>query len=69
MDALSSAAGAVSLAEGVIRDTTGAQVITKTLDRMNTVPTLSGSAIDSGYQFRKDVLSAAGVGNALNVEA
>ena len=53
-------------ADGIIKDVTSAQLITKTLDRMNTSQALSGPAVDAGYQFRKDVLSAAGIGNALN---
>ena len=53
-------------ASGVIKDIAGAQLITKTLDRMNTFQTLSGPAVDAGYQFQKDVLSAAGIGTRLN---
>ena len=68
MDALSSAASAVSQAGSVIKDTTGAQLISKTLDRMNTAQTLSGPKVDAGYQFQKDVLSAAGIGNSLDLK-
>ncbi|MDL2210833.1 hypothetical protein LJC26_08545 [Desulfovibrio sp. OttesenSCG-928-O18] len=68
MDALSSASSAASIAAGAIKDTTGAQVITKTLDKMNTAQTMSGPKIDAGYQFQKDVLSAAGIGNSLNIK-
>jgi len=64
MDALSSAASAVSQVEGVIKGTTGVQLITKTLDRMNTSQPLSGPKIDAGYQFQKNVLNAAGIGNS-----
>lgn len=59
----SAAAGATA---GAIKDTTGAQLISKTLDKMNTFQTLSGPKVDSGYQFRKDVLSASGIGTMLN---
>ena len=55
--------------QGVIKDTTSAQLITNTLDKMNTFQTLSGPKIDAGYQLRKDVLNAAGIGTALNTVA
>ncbi len=69
MTAVQGTSGAASHAQGVIRDTTGAQLITKTLDRMNTFQTLSGPKIDAGYQLRKDVLNAAGIGTVLNAIA
>ena len=66
MDALQGVNGAASQVQGVIKDTTGAQLITKTLDRMNTFQTLGGPRVDAGYQLRKDVLNAAGIGTMLN---
>ena len=53
--------------QGALKDITGAQVVLKTLDRMNTFPTITGPKIDAGYQFRKDVLGAAGIG--MNLDA
>ena len=66
MNALQGIDGAAAQTQGVIKDTTGAQLITKTLDRMNTFQSLSGPKIDAGYQLRKDVLHAAGIGTMLN---
>lgn len=61
--------GAASQAEGVLKDTAGAQLIAQTLDKLNTARALSGPAVDAGYQFRKDVLAAAGIGANLSVTA
>lgn len=66
MNAVSGAASAASQVEGVLKDTTSAQIVSKTLDKMNTSTSLTGPVVDSGYQFRKDVLSAAGIGQTLN---
>lgn len=52
-----------------IKDTTGAQLITKTLEKLNANTALSGSAVNSDYQFQKDVLNAAGIGNKLDAIA
>ncbi len=49
MSSAQSVDGAATLTQGVIKDATGAQLITKTLDRMNTFQTLSGPKIDAGY--------------------
>ncbi|MDL2285129.1 hypothetical protein LJB93_00105 [Desulfovibrio sp. OttesenSCG-928-F07] len=49
-----------------IKDSTGAQLITKTLDKLNTAQTLSGPAVNADYQFQKDVLQAAGLGTKLD---
>lgn len=68
MDALTGT-GAAAQAAGAIKDIAGAEVVTKTLDKMNTAQTLSGPKIDAGYQLRKDVLNAAGIGNKLDAEA
>ena len=57
-----------SLTEGVLKDATSSQVITKTLDKLNTTKTLSGVAVDTNYQFQKDVLGAAGIGRALDLK-
>ena len=69
---IASSAGSMQLAAGAaagaIRDTTGAQVITKTLDKLNTYSTLSGPMTDANYQFQKDVLSAAGLGQNLDMK-
>lgn len=61
--------GAASQAQGVIKDTAGAQLISKTLDKLNTAQSLSGPKVDANYQFQKDVLAAAGIGTKLNVKA
>ena len=55
------ASGAAGLAQGILKDMTGAQLISKTLDRLNTYGTLHGPEVNAGYQFRKDVLNAAGI--------
>ena len=54
-----------SMASSAIKDTLGAQLIGKTLDKLNTGT--SGN-VDSNYQFQKDVLSAAGIGNKIDTE-
>ena len=59
-------AAVASATKGAIKDTTGAQLITKTLDKMNTAQTLSGPKVNADYQFQKDVLNAAGIGNKLD---
>ncbi|MCC8193128.1 MAG: hypothetical protein LIP28_00560 [Deltaproteobacteria bacterium] len=69
MDGIQGASGAASRSQGILRDVAGAQVISKTLEKMNTFQTLSGPAVDAGYQFRKDVLHAAGIGTMLNTIA
>ena len=66
MDGILSASGAASQSQGILKDVAGAQVVTKTLDKMNTFQTVSGPKIDAGYQFQKDVLSAAGIGTMLD---
>ena len=53
-------------AAGVIKDTMGAELITKTLDKLNSAQTLSGPKINADYQFQKDVLAAAGIGTRLD---
>lgn len=60
--------GSATAAAGALKDVAGAQVITKTLDKMNTVRSLSGPQIDADFQFRKDMLHAAGIGRQLDVE-
>ena len=69
MSDVQSVSGSASQAQGILKDTAGAQLITKTLDKMNTFQTLSGPKIDAGYQLRKDVLNAAGIGMKLNTVA
>lgn len=68
MDALTGT-GAGAQAAGAVKDITDAQVVTKTLDKLNTAQTLSGPKIDAGYQLRKDVLNAAGIGLKLDAHA
>ncbi|CAK7029126.1 MAG: hypothetical protein DELT_02707 [Desulfovibrio sp.] len=65
MDSIS---GTASQAQGVLKDTTGAQLISKTLDRMNTAQSLTGPKVNADYQFQKDVLSAAGIGTKLDAK-
>lgn len=55
-----------SAASGAIKDTLGAQLVGKTLDRMNTANTLSGPVVNPDYQFQKDVLQGAGLGRKLD---
>ena len=56
-------------ASSAIKDTTGAQLISKTLDKLHTGMTLSGPVVNPDYQFQKDVLNAAGIGNKLDIVA
>ncbi|MDL2271481.1 hypothetical protein LJC23_00425 [Desulfovibrio sp. OttesenSCG-928-I05] len=56
------------VAAGAIKDATAGQVITKTLDKLNTSATLSGPAVNADYQFQKDVLGAAGIGQSLDMK-
>ncbi|MDR0826694.1 MAG: hypothetical protein LBN33_02290 [Desulfovibrio sp.] len=60
--------GATSLAQRAIHDTTASDLISKTIDSLNSVPASAGSgaALNANYQFQKDVLSAAGIGNKLD---
>ncbi len=55
-----------SIAADVIKDATGAQLITKTLDKMNTMQTGSGPQLNPDYDFQKTVLNAAGLGTKLD---
>ena len=57
-----------SVTAGALKDIAGAQVITKTLDKLNTMQSLSGPVVDAGYQFQKDVLGAIGIGNSLDIK-
>ena len=63
VNAPSDAAGQV---QGMLKDMTAAQVITKTLDRMNEYAARAGMVADTGYQFRKDVLNGAGIARKLD---
>ena len=56
-------------ANSMQKDVAGAQLITKTLDRLNTTGTGMGAKVDQDYQFQKDVLNAAGIGNKLDTVA
>ena len=63
-------AGAVAAqTSSALKDIAGGQVISKTLDKMNTVQTMAGPKMDADYQMRKDVLNAAGIGQKLDIEA
>ncbi len=65
MDTAMGISGAV--AAGAIKDTTGASVITKTLDKMNSVPDgMGGTKLNADYDFQKTVMNAAGIGNKLD---
>jgi hypothetical protein len=66
MDGIQSANGAASQSQSILKDVAGAQIISKTLDKLNTAQSLSGPKIDAGYQFQKDVLNAAGIGTMLD---
>ena len=57
-----------AVAARVIKDSTGAQLIAKTLDKLNAWPGMSGSQLNPDYQFQKDVLNAAGIGKQLDTE-
>ncbi|MDR2076053.1 MAG: hypothetical protein LBP61_03860 [Desulfovibrio sp.] len=61
------AQAAASAAAGAIHDVLGAQLITKTLDRLHTSASLTGAVVDQDYQFQKDVLQ--GIGLGLKVDA
>ena len=50
----------------IIKDDAGAQLINKTLEKLNAGMAISGPVIDSDYQFQKVVLNAAGIGNKLD---
>ena len=66
---MQSIVGAEVLAS-VLKDTTGAQIITKTLDKLNPGTALPGAAINTDQQFQRDMLlNAAGIGNKLNTIA
>lgn len=66
MDGIQGTNAAASVTASAIKDTTGAQLISKTLDKMNTGMTLTGPKVNADYQFQKDVLSAAGIGAKLD---
>lgn len=57
-----------SVAAQAIKDSTGAQLISKTLDKLNAGPGVAGPQLEQEYQFQKDVLNAAGIGTQLDVE-
>ncbi|MDR3177102.1 MAG: hypothetical protein LBU06_11300 [Desulfovibrio sp.] len=59
--------GATSLAQQVIKDTTASDLITKTIDKLNTTGSVSAPRLNPDYQFQKDVLSAAGIGRSLDI--
>ena len=55
-----------SVASGAIKDTLGAQLVGKTLDKLNTANSFSGPVVNPDYQFQKDVLQGAGLGTKLD---
>ena len=56
----------VEAAVSAIKDNTGAQLISQTLDRLNTSTPPPGAMVNADYQFQKDVLNAAGIGTKLD---
>lgn len=62
MDAMQGIDSTAALAQGAIKDTTGAQLISKTLDKVN----MGAPSVEAGVQFQKDVLGAAGIGTMLD---
>ena len=73
MDSFGGAGAQASISAGVlasvIKDMTGAQLISQTLDRINTSMALAGPVVNPDYQFQKDVFSAMGIGNKLDIFA
>ncbi len=73
MELNSMASTQAGLALGVLaktqKDTTGAQLIAQTLDKLNSTDNGAGVKVDTDYQFQKTVLSAAGLGNKLDTFA
>lgn len=53
----------------IVKDTMGAELITRTIEHMNTSQTLSGPKVNADYQFQKDVLGSMGIGNKLDISA
>ena len=66
---ISTATSSASQAAGIQKDTTAAQLITKTLEKLNTTQDGLTSKVDSNFQFQKEVLGAAGIGNKLDISA
>lgn len=62
MDAMQGLNSTAALAQGAIKDTTGAQLISKTLDKVN----MSAPAVEAGAEFQKEVMGAAGIGTMLD---
>jgi hypothetical protein len=60
------AQAAASVAADAIHDTLGAQLITKTLDRLHSSASLGGAVVDPNYQFQKDVLQGIGIGRKVD---
>lgn len=52
-----------------LREISGAELVTQTLDRLNTSQSLSGPKVDADYQLQKTVLAAAGIGQKLDITA
>ena len=71
MDSIQGVAGSASaMAKSVLEDTAGAQLITKTLDKVNgSVGPASANGTESTYQFVKDVMGAAGIGMHVDTKA
>ncbi|MFP4237548.1 MAG: hypothetical protein ACLFRQ_08410 [Desulfonatronovibrio sp.] len=59
--------GVVQMAQSMSKETFGAQVVTKTLDELNTNNNSSGST-DSDYDFQKSVLQAAVTGESTAID-
>lgn len=69
MDISTSSSATAAQAASMQKDIAGAQVVSKTLDKLNTTQSGLSSKVDADYQFQKDVLGAAGIGNKLDVSA
>ncbi|NCC26400.1 MAG: hypothetical protein EOM25_14570 [Deltaproteobacteria bacterium] len=65
VDSLSNGSAAMSLAQSSF----DAQLVTKTLDRMNAPANVSQNQNALDYEFQKDVLSAAFTGKGGNLNA
>ena len=58
--------GMTGAVAGALKDTVGAQLISKTLEKLNGGMGLPGKVVNQDYQFQKDVLQAAGIGTRLD---
>lgn len=62
---IQSGAGLDVMAQSISKETFGAQLVTKTIDNMNTNNKFSGSgSTDADYDFQKSVLTGAYMGES-----